>query len=80
MPGICCAVGCNNSRQRNPKLQYYSIPKELYRWNKWLALIKRDHWQPTSNSIVQSALCLRATICMFYELYEMKSCFGGKKG
>uniref|UniRef100_A0A671T8D2 THAP-type domain-containing protein n=1 Tax=Sinocyclocheilus anshuiensis TaxID=1608454 RepID=A0A671T8D2_9TELE len=44
MPGICCAVGCNNSRQRNPELQFYSIPKELDRRNKWLALIRRDHW------------------------------------
>uniref|UniRef100_A0A673L3N9 THAP-type domain-containing protein n=1 Tax=Sinocyclocheilus rhinocerous TaxID=307959 RepID=A0A673L3N9_9TELE len=46
MPAICCAVGCNNSCQRNPKLQFYSIPKELDRRNKWLALIRRDNWQP----------------------------------
>uniref|UniRef100_A0A672R6X6 THAP-type domain-containing protein n=1 Tax=Sinocyclocheilus grahami TaxID=75366 RepID=A0A672R6X6_SINGR len=26
MSGICCVVGCNNSRQRNPELQFYSIP------------------------------------------------------
>ncbi|KAF3838847.1 hypothetical protein F7725_010615 [Dissostichus mawsoni] len=50
MPGICCAVGCDNSRQRNPGLQFVSIPKDLDRRNKWLAAIRRDHWQPTSNS------------------------------
>uniref|UniRef100_A0A672PEU3 THAP domain-containing protein 1 n=1 Tax=Sinocyclocheilus grahami TaxID=75366 RepID=A0A672PEU3_SINGR len=58
MPGICCAVGCNNSRQRNPELQFYSIPKELDRRNKWLALIRRDHWQPTSNSRLLKAKLL----------------------
>ncbi|XP_056133917.1 THAP domain-containing protein 1-like [Lampris incognitus] len=52
MPGICCAVGCNNSRQRNPRLQFHSVPKELDRRNKWLASIRRDRWQPTSNSIL----------------------------
>ncbi|KAL3048898.1 hypothetical protein OYC64_008393 [Pagothenia borchgrevinki] len=50
MPGICCAVGCDNSRQRNPGLQFVSIPKDVDRRNKWLAAIRRDHWQPTSNS------------------------------
>ena len=50
MPGICCAVGCDNSRQRNPGIQFVSIPKDLDRRNKWLAAIRRDHWQPTSNS------------------------------
>ncbi len=50
MLGICCAVSCN-SRERTPELQFYSISKELDRRNKWLASIRRDHWQlglPTS--------------------------------
>ena len=50
MPGICCAVGCDSSRQRNPEMQFYSIPKDVERRNKWLAAIRRDHWQPTANS------------------------------
>ena len=56
MPGICCAVGCDSSRQRNPGLHFYSIPKDVDRRNKWLAAIRRDHWQPTANSSKSSTL------------------------
>ncbi len=38
---------CNNSRQKNPELQFYSIPKRLDRRNKLLASIRRHHWQLT---------------------------------
>ncbi len=49
--GICCAVSCNNSHRRKPELQFYLISKEFDQRNKWLASIKKDHWQlglPTS--------------------------------
>ena len=48
MPGICCAVGCDSSQQRNPGMQFYSLPKDVDRRNKWLAAIRRDHWHDLS--------------------------------
>uniref|UniRef100_A0A8C5AKF4 THAP-type domain-containing protein n=1 Tax=Gadus morhua TaxID=8049 RepID=A0A8C5AKF4_GADMO len=54
MPAICCAVGCNNSRTRNPGLIFYSLPTEKSRRDKWLAAIRRDHWAPTSHSLLCS--------------------------
>ncbi len=38
---------CNNSRQKNPEQQLYSIPKRLDRWDKLLASFRRHHWQLT---------------------------------
>uniref|UniRef100_A0A8C9YR28 THAP-type domain-containing protein n=1 Tax=Sander lucioperca TaxID=283035 RepID=A0A8C9YR28_SANLU len=54
MPAICCAIGCNNSRKRNPELVFYSIPKEKDRRKKWLAVIRRDHWTPTLRPIASA--------------------------
>ncbi|KAK0151943.1 THAP domain-containing protein 4 [Merluccius polli] len=54
MPAICCAVGCNNSRKRNPGMIFYSLPREKERRYKWLATIRRDLWTPTSNTLLCS--------------------------
>ena len=52
MPAICCAVGCNNSRKRNPDLVFYSFPVDKQRRDKWLATIRS-----VDTHIPQSASC-----------------------
>uniref|UniRef100_A0A672LLN9 THAP-type domain-containing protein n=1 Tax=Sinocyclocheilus grahami TaxID=75366 RepID=A0A672LLN9_SINGR len=50
MPSICCALGCDNSKSQRNGLTFYNIPKNTECHQKWIAAIKRDHWNPIEHS------------------------------
>ena len=47
---FCCATYCSNSRNKQPHLEYYRIPKEKMLREKWLSLIRRKDFRPSDST------------------------------
>ncbi|KAF3844343.1 hypothetical protein F7725_007506 [Dissostichus mawsoni] len=65
MPGICCAVGCDNSRQRNPGLQFVSIPKDLDR--------RKNGWPPSEGTTGSRHLTPDCAVNTLFRLFAHTS-------
>ena len=48
MPVICCVVGCTNRFIKGGSIQFFRIPAEPDRKQKWIAAISRENWKPSS--------------------------------
>src|SRR4029434_10565107 len=64
MPCLCCADGCDNSRENYPKKQFNCIPKDLDRRNKWLAANKTTGSQHLISDCAVNTLYLPAPLSM----------------
>ena len=49
----CCAFGCKN-RHGKPGTKFYRFPTDPDLKAKWLAVIKREKWEPTEYSRICS--------------------------
>lgn len=51
----CCVPHCYNNSRRNPELSYYIIPKDVKLRKRWLSMISRKDFKPSSSHRVCSA-------------------------
>ena len=63
MPDTCCAVGCQNRRNKNkPEVCFHKFPSDKTKeikehWKKWIAAVKREKWPESDSQIDNARLC-----------------------
>ena len=50
----CCVFNCSNNPSKRPELAFHRFPTNPSIRQKWIDAIKREHWQPSSYTVVCS--------------------------
>ena len=59
MPDTCCAVGCQNRRNKNnPEVSFYRSPSDKTKGKKehqkkWIAAVKHEKWSESDSQNLQ---------------------------
>ena len=63
MPDTCCAVGCQNRRNKNnPEVSFYRSPSDKTKGKKehqkkWIAAVKHEKWPESDSQNDSARLC-----------------------
>ena len=52
MPDRCCIPNCSSNSDGTPYVRAFHFPQNEELYQKWVKIIPRKDWQPTSNSVV----------------------------
>ena len=71
----CCAIDCTNSFSNGLEQSFYRLPKAIEKRRRWIAVIRRDSWNPGTETWVCSSHFVSGNVklcCIFGQNHIIK--------